>query len=297
MYDVNVRFLEIEDYIKRQGLQSRDSEATSCSVFNANACLKPIDAVKFNFHLVILCTKGKCDIAVGHHNFSIASHTLSIIPPHTVASIRNFSKDFEALFLLFMPNFVKKGFVKSEIMEELLFINPDYPPIFDLEAGNFSDTLYKFKKIREEMENQSPFCLEVSRLYVLQILYDYNRVCEICLLNSDKLINRQYQVMYEFRKLVDKNFHRYKTVKEYADLLFLSSKYVSECVKNQTGVSALTLIQNRIILEAELLLKYSQLSIKSISDTLGFASASAFSRFFKGIKGISPVYYQDKQEN
>lgn len=182
-------------------------------------------------------------------------------------------------------------------MEELLFINFDYPPIFDLKVSELNYTLYKFNKIKEETENQSPFYIEVSRLYVLQILYDYNRVCEICLLNSDKLINRQYQVMYEFRKLVDKNFHQFKTVKEYADLMCLSSKYVSECVKNQTAVSALTLIQNRIILEAELLLKYSQPSIKCVSNKLGFSSTSTFSRFFKGIIGASPIHYYNKQEN
>lgn len=290
--------LEIEDFITTHlCFQPSDTEDASCSVFRVNKCLKSINAVKLNFHLVILCGKGKCDISVGHHDFAIQSSTISIVPPHTVFSVKHFSKDFDAYFLLFKSDFVKKGFVKSEIMEELLFINPDYPPIFDLEEKDFDDTLYKFKKIKEETENQSPFCIEVSRLYVLQILYDYNRICEICLLNSDKLINRQYQVMYEFRKLVDKNFYKFKTVKEYADIMFLSSKYISECVKNQTGVSAITLIHNRIILEAEFLLQYSQLTIKSISDKLGFISTSSFSRFFKGIKGVSPDNYRNKQEN
>lgn len=292
-----VKFLEIKDFIKNPLLFKQVDADNCCLVFGMDEFLKPIDAVKLNFHLVILSTKGKCDITVGYHDFSIHSSAISIVPPHTLLSVKHFSHDFDANFLLFKSDFVKKGFVKSEIMEELLVINPDYPPIFDLEEKDFNDTWYKFRKIKEEMENQSPFCLEVSRLYVLQILYDYNRVCEICLLNSDKLINRQYQVMYEFRKLVDKNFHQFKTVKEYADLMYLSSKYVSECVKNQTGVSALTLIQDRIVLEAELLLKYSQLSIKCISDKLGFASPSTFSRFFKGVKGISPVHYQNQQEN
>lgn len=293
-----VERLGIEDFITTHlYFQQNANEEANCSVFHVNECLKSIDAVKLNFHLVILCGKGKCDISVGHHDFVIQSSTISIVPPHTVFSVKHFSKDFDAYFLLFKSDFMKKGFVKSGIMEELLFINPDYPPIFDLEEKGFADTLYKFKKIKEETENQSPFCIEVSRLYVLQILYDYNRICEICLLNSDKLINRQYQIMYEFRKLVDKNFHKFKTVKEYADIMFLSSKYISECVKNQAGVSALTLIQNRIILEAEFLLKYSQLTIKSISDKLGFISTSAFSRFFKGIKGVSPDNYRNKQEN
>lgn len=290
--------LEIKDFIKRLFNHLPNStEDNSCTVLHTNEYPKSIDAVKLNFHLVILCNKGKCDTSVGHHDFAIQSSAISIIPPHTVFSIKHFSEDFNAHFLLFKSDFVKKGFVKSDIMEELLLINPDYPPIFGLEANDFNDTLYKFEKIKHENENQSPFCVEVSRLYVLQILYDYNRTCEICLLNSDKLINRQYQVMYEFRKLVDRNFDKFKTVKEYADIMNLSSKYISECIKNQTGVSALSLIQNRIVLEAEFLLKYSQLTIKSISNKLGFTSTSAFSRFFKGIKSISPDNYRNKQEN
>ncbi|WP_281225508.1 helix-turn-helix domain-containing protein [Flavobacterium aquiphilum] len=293
-----IKSLEIVDFIvKHLYFQPTDAEDTNCSIFRVNECLQVIDAVKLNFYLVILCSKGKCDISVGQHDFAIQPSTISIVPPHTVFSIMHFLKDFDAYFLLFKSDFVKKGFVKSEIMEELLFINPDYPPTFDLEKKAFDDTLYKFIKIKEEIGNQSPFCIEVSRLYILQVLYDYNRICEICLLNSDKLINRQYQIMYEFRKLVDKNFHKFKTVKEYADIMFLSPKYISECVKNQIGVSALTLIQNRIILESEFLLKYAHLTIKSISDKLGFISTSAFSRFFKGIKGISPEMYRNKQEN
>lgn len=293
-----IKYLEIEDFIvKHLCFQSSDAEDTNYSIIRVNECLQSIDAVKLNFYLVILCNKGKCDISVGHHHFMVQSSTISIVPPHTLFSIKHFSKDFDAYFLLFKSDFVKKGFVKSEVMEELLFINPDYPPIFDLGEKNFDDIVYKFKKIKIETDNQLPFCIEVSRLYILQMLYDYNRICEICLLNSDKLINRQYQVMYGFRKLVDKHFLQFKTVKEYADIMYLSSKYISECVKNHTGVSALALIQNRIVLEAEFLLKYSQLSIKSISNKLGFNSTSAFSRAFKRIKGMSPEKYRNEQKN
>ncbi len=287
-----------EDFLSEYfGLLQSDADEVNCCVISLKDYKYAIDAVKLNFYLAVLCSRGECNVTVGHHDFSISSSTISIIPPQTLFSIKNFSEPFVADFLFFKSDFVKTGFVKSEVMEELLLINPDYPPIFDLEETKFQDFSYKIAKIKVETENQSPFCLEVSRLYILQLLYDYNRVCEMCLLNSDKLINRQYQIMYTFRKLVDKNFHQYKTVKEYADLMYLSSKYLSECVKNQTGVSALALIRNRIMLEAELLLKYSTLSVKNISDKLGFTSTSSFSRFFKAAKGVSPIHYHKKPKN
>src|SRR5690606_36302887 len=153
-----------------------------------------------NFHLVILCNKGNCDASVGHHNFAIQPSSISIIQPHTVFSMKHFSEDFNAHFLLFKSDFVKKGFVKSDIMEELLFQSPHCQPIYDRGRDGINDNLNKFEKNKYVIDNMPPVCIEVPRLYILQILYDYNRTCEICRLNSDKLINMQYQVMYEFRK-------------------------------------------------------------------------------------------------
>lgn len=227
-YNMSVQFLEMEAFIKKHlSLPSLNKEDIGCSVHLVNESLKQIDAVKLNFHLIILNNSGTVDLTVGYHDFSLQPSSISIVPPHTVFSIKQFPEDFDAYFLLFTSDFLKKGFVKSEIMEELLLINPDYPPVFDLEENDFNNFLYKFKKLKEEIGNHAPFCSEISRLYILQILYDYNRVCEICLLNSDKLMNRQHQVLFEFRKLIDANFHQSKTVKEYADMMYLSPKYIS----------------------------------------------------------------------
>ena len=234
---------------------------------------------------------------VGHHDFQIAPSSVSIIPPQAIVSICNLSSDFHANLLLFTTDFVKKGFLKNEAIDELLFINPDYAPTFELEEVFQKGLKYKFVKIHEELSNENPFAIEVSRLYILQLLYDYNRICERCLLNSDKMINRQYQVMYHFRKLVDRYFCECRTVQEYAKMMNLTPKYISECVKNQAGVSALSVIHKRIVLEAEHLLHYSKLSIKEISLQLGFLSTSTFSRFFKTLKGCSPQEFQRQPKN
>lgn len=291
---MTVKSLEIEDFLKITTGKHRSNAEVDFCVSAIDHKMLSFDAVTLNFQTVFLCTAGSCTTTVGPHRYLSASHSLSVIPAHTTFSISVISKDFKAYLLLFKPDFLKKGFVRTEIMEELLYISPEYAPIFDLNTADFTDTLYKITKIKEENDQQSPFCTEVSRLYILQILYGYNRVCELCLINSDKLINRQYQILYQFRKLTDKHFSTLKTVKEYAGLMNLSAKYLSECVKNHTGTAALSLIQNRIILEAEQLLNYSTLSIKSISYQLGFSSVASFSRFFKGLKGISPAEFRTK---
>lgn len=292
---MSLKALELAHFI--QGYlspQQAKTEETDCFLTPIHAHSKPIEPAKLNFHAVLLCLEGSCRAAVAHHDFTIQASTIAIIPPNTITSFYDHSADFRAQLLCFQADFVRKGFVKSDVMEELLLINPDFAPIFDLEESTLEDTLYKFQKIGQELENHAPFGLEMARLYLLQILYDYNRACELCLINSDKTLNRQFQVMYAFKKLVNEHFLTLKSVAEYADLMHLSPKYLSECVKNQANLSPIKIIQQRIILEAEFLLSYSQLSIKAISDQLGFPTASSFSRFFKTHKAISAAEYRAK---
>ena len=250
---------------------------------------------KFDFYTILLGIKGKATLGAAHHVFELNQHSISILPPDTICKMEHLTDDFEAYIVVFTPDFLKKGAITAEIIDELLYINQEYAPVFEVEPLLFTSLYYKFTGIEKEAGKESPFYLEMIRLYLLQILYDYNRVCEICLLNSQKNINRPYQIVYEFRKLVDLKFRELKTVKEYADLLFITPKYLSQCVKEQTGGSAIHIIHKRIVLEAELLLNYSASSIKEIADLLRFDSASHFSRFFKNIKAQSPGQYRNKR--
>lgn len=102
-----------------------------------------------------------------------------------------------------------------------------------------------------------------------------------------------YKAFLNFRKLIEENYCRMHTVKDYAALLNVSSKtltlYVNECSK----YSPLELINNRIILEAKRLLRYSVLSVKEIAFRLGFEDPSYFAKFFKRLVKQSPADYRE----
>ena len=80
-------------------------------------------------------------------------------------------------------------------------------------------------------------------------------------------------------------------------LLNVSTKtltlYVNECSNN----SPLELINNRIVLEAKRLLRYSILSVKEIAFRLGFEDPSYFGKFFKRLVRQSPADYRESGNN
>ena len=77
----------------------------------------------------------------------------------------------------------------------------------------------------------------------------------------------------------------------YAQQLYITTKYLSNIVKEATGRSAAQWIDEFVILEAKNLLRFSGKTIKQVSYELNFSNQSAFGKYFKLITGMSPSEY------
>lgn len=265
---------------------------TTFAVFSEKESFQISSPVKNDCYILILAIKGTIDITVGHYSFTLASESMCIISPQLIYSLENSSNDFIAIQIFFQKNFLYKSYIKEQIIDDLLYLNPDYPPFYVLEKEIFQNVFYKFKMIAEEQLSEKPFHLNIIRLTLIELLYDYNRACEYCLLGFKKNMNRQYQLTHQFKKLVDARFISSKAVSYYAILLNVSAKHLSETVKEETGLTALEIIHSRLLLEIQYLLKHTTLSIKEIAFHLQFDNTSHFSRFFKSKTNQTPLKYR-----
>ncbi|MDD5362237.1 MAG: helix-turn-helix domain-containing protein [Ignavibacteria bacterium] len=87
------------------------------------------------------------------------------------------------------------------------------------------------------------------------------------------------------------------TVNNAASKLNLSSKYLSDLLKQETGKTALELIHLYVIAEAKNLLVEGGRSISEIAYRLGFENPPYFSRLFKKETGVSPKEYKNRLLN
>lgn len=83
------------------------------------------------------------------------------------------------------------------------------------------------------------------------------------------------------------------SVNHMASELHLSSKYLSDLLKQETGKTALELIHLYVISEAKNLLVAGERSISEIAYQLGFENPPYFSRLFKKEVGMSPKEYKN----
>ena len=127
------------------------------------------------------------------------------------------------------------------------------------------------------------------KLFVIMVRRSYEGL-------SPSTINPQkpsYKAFQNFRKLIEENYCRLHAVKDYASLLGVSSKTLTLYAGEFSNYTPLDLINNRIILEAKRLLRYSILSVKEIAFRLGFDDPSYFGKFFKRIVKQSPADYRE----
>ena len=81
-------------------------------------------------------------------------------------------------------------------------------------------------------------------------------------------------------------------VSQYAEALHITPDYLNASLKSLTGTGAKEHIQNRILIAAKRLLKFSDLNTKEIAYELGFSEPANFSIFFKKHTGISPSKFE-----
>ena len=107
-----------------------------------------------------------------------------------------------------------------------------------------------------------------------------------------------HSVVKKFTALLDQyianqaQHEGFPSVAYFADKCCYSPKYFGELVKTETGRSAKDFISDRMLIAAKQLLNDESLSIKAISQQLGFEYPQHFVRFFKAKTGQTPSDYR-----
>ena len=102
---------------------------------------------------------------------------------------------------------------------------------------------------------------------------------------ADTLVQR-------YRSLLEAHLCEHWTVRDYAGALGITPDHLSRCCRAITGLGALDLMHERLVLEARRLLAYTPTTVHAIAHQLGFDDAGYFSRLFTKRSGQSPSAYR-----
>ncbi|WP_300599765.1 AraC family transcriptional regulator [Niabella sp.] len=163
-------------------------------------------------------------------------------------------------------------------------------PVVDLSPESYQKTVAEFQLISQELMHPLPVSWEIVSLRIRLIFTLANRQTENEGAHSDAFSNNP--VLLKFQALIEQHFREHKSVAFYAEQLHVTPNYLSILCKRNRKASAISLIQQKVILEAKKMMHTPGMSVKEIAYELGFNEIAYFSYFFKSKTGLSPRSYR-----
>lgn len=247
--------------------------------------------IRLGLYCFLLVESGSAECSINKYTGGIRSGDLVISIPgeswewKKIKGIEGKLVFFEADFLLAV---LKGGFT----LEPVSSLNHDrHFPFIPLSGRTYS----KLRYLMSEMEE----CLEERPVF-----YDLlrNQLWQFVFLSEKQYISNgntgrealTLNHMPMFVNLVNRYFRKHKKTSFYADKMSITTNYLNKLVKKATGLSAREFIINRVMSEAKLLLRITNINIGEVCSELGFEDVNYFIRLFKKSEGLSPGEYQKR---
>ncbi|MDH6304412.1 AraC-like DNA-binding protein [Parabacteroides sp. PF5-5] len=252
----------------------------------------PIFLKDKTLYKIIWIVSGKIELIVNHqrHIFK-AGEVITLSYLHNV-ELGKIDGTYQSI--LFNDNFYHIVNNDHEVLCNGLLFNGS-PHIVKFDASK--DDMYKLSRIADTMIEE---CTMEDRLQgeMLRILLKRLIIicCRMAHFKHGVIPQRdaRFEVMRKFYTLVDAHFKEKKQVQEYADMLNKSPKTLANILSTYHQPSAIRIIHNRVVAEAERLLHYTSKSSKEIAGILGFEDHASFSRFFRNATGQSATEFRQQ---
>lgn len=242
---------------------------------------------RHNFYFMALVQQGHGKHLVDFKEYILAPNTLNIISPYQVHHVHE-QPDTDQTVKGIVLAFTKDFALPHPLLDNIEWMEGQ----LQLDETELQPLLNLCGQMLAEFEAAQPMSDRIIRNYLDIFFSHINRMVQTR--ETTRQLSNDARIVKTLQQLIHQHFREQKSAGEYAALLNLSSGYLSEIAKKQTGKSPSQLIADRVILEAKRLLVHTTDSVKEIAYLLNFNEATYFYRFFKKFTGQTPEHFRDE---
>lgn len=260
--------------------------------------VRNLPSLRADYNTIVVCRKGRIMVEVGGNNqVRVQPEQMLLIPAGKLIQPMMISTDIEANALLISDKSLKLLLGSQiNIWNKALYMKE----IYVIEGA---DWLHDIQNLAKPILNQygemnlSKEILEgFLRMMLLLICEDLLRHDNMTVKEGNASTEHDKELFYRFLTLIDKQQQKKQQVAFYADLLNITPKYLSTVCKRVSDKSPSRWITENVMQDCYILLKDSALSVKEISNRLGFPNSSFFGQYFREEAGMTPIEYRNKNK-
>lgn len=241
----------------------------------------------------ICLTTGKSIIHYADRSFAAEGTVLFFGNPHIPYSWETLSTTYVGYTCLFSEEFLQLSDRSESLLQSPLF-RIGGTPILNItdKQREFLNSI--FQKMIEEQQTDYPFKDDLIRNYIQLILHEALKMQPSDNYAQGK--NAASRITRVFLELLERQFPiesadnplQLKTAQDYANNLSVHVNHLNRSLKEITGKSTSTLINERIVNEAKAILQHTDWNIADVAYALGFEYPTYFNNFFKRMTGTNP---------
>ena len=247
---------------------------------------------RIDMTMAIIYEQGSADLKINMRDYHIEAPAVLLVLNDQIYQSAGHSEDLRSKVILMSRSFSDSLFANSgEILPLKSSIMKN--PVMKIE--NEENVFGQFFQLLQNIaaSPRQEFKIESARHLTLSMFYGYSHLKHE--VNEVKSTNsRQEEIFTKFTELLERHHKKEREIAFYADKMCMTSKHLSQVIKDFTGKTALGLIEEYVIAEAKSMLLSTTMSIQQISDELKFPSQSVFGKYFKRVAGISPSEYRNR---
>lgn len=238
-----------------------------------------------------VCTNGHGKLTVNMKNYDLNPHDIMILSPGAIVKEGYISDDLDGLFISCSKKFCDEVIFQNipQLVGAFMFLNDNQ--VIPMEEKDYIHLHRFYEFIWDNTEKgDSLLTKEILRhLLTAMALWLYSL---LPVSQHGLTKNRQESIVEKFLQDAQDQYKQERRVGYYAQLQFITPKYLSMVVKLVTGKTVSDWINSFVILAAKSQLKNTIKTIQEIAVELNFPNQSFFGKYFKKNTGMSPSDYR-----
>ncbi len=234
----------------------------------------------------------------GKTKFDHETGSMIFMKPRQVVEMRNLEFEEDGYILVFHEDFLN-GHSLHEDIQRYSFFEYETNEALHLAPKEEKIIWNIFNTIEHEYNNsEDEFSREIILAGINSMLKYAERFYKRQFINRKQLSGK---TVTQFNKILQKHIkdgslfdNGLPSVADLANGLNISSRYLTDLLKVETGKTAIELIHIALINEAKNMLRKKDKTVSEIAYDLGFENMSYFSRLFKKETGMLPTSYKNQ---
>ncbi len=264
-------------------------------VDNAKKLTTP-DVARVDMNFLVVCSGGKAQFDLNGTATMLEKNQLLMAPTGTVLSNFMISPDFNFMVLI-MTNRILMSFLreKMSIWNELVYVYKEHVIVLHDNDIEYFSHFYTLLRMSYETHVDMPFRTEVIQSVLRCGLLG---LCgRLKLLYGETPPERGllgHPLFQRFVTQLSTRAVKHVPVEVFARELCVSAKYLSAVCKRSSGKSASQWITEHVMEDIRYYLAETDLTVKEVSNTLGFANASFFGKYVREHFGLTPLQLRQR---